>query len=961
MFLPVRIFSQQYYFKRYTSWDGLVQNTIRTLHQDDIGRIWIGTAEGVSIYDGNEFSNYSKKEGLGGNVIECFFQINSTTIWVGTEGGGISVLRKPKLQSDTVIKVLKGKKYLINNSVNKIYKDSKGRIWFCTNGGITRWSNSNIDSCTVTNFDKKSEPGHIFINTVSEDNKGNIWFGSDHGLIKYKHRRFNFIKGYSKDIWEIKSFSKDSLWLGTNRGILIYSEGKFIKPFKNPHLASTEVNYISRDKYSNIWIATDNGLFLYDGKKLKNFSLSNGAQNKFILSFLEDKEGDTWIGTVDGLYQLLNRNFYYYDAKFKYSYLWKIIPLGNGKVYAATKDGFYRIKKNKLVLASVSKILPTKSVTNAIFEKDGTRWFSTNIGLFRIKDGKITSFTKKNGFDSNYILSMIKGGKDSIWVGTKGYWKPHLGRVFLIKSGKVIQPNVLKKLSPDPVTSLCLDKSHNLWIGFYRKGLYELTGNKLKTFTSQEGLYDKNIRDIFQDRGGNIWVMTRYTGVYIYKDGRFKHFDEKDGLTSNWVMTAIQDKSGNIWFNTAKGVCSFDGKKFHRFNDGGNLMSGEMWASAMDKQGKLWFGNANYIFVYKPTKERRENCPLVYFKKFILNNKQPKEIPKNHALNFNYYNNAVEIDYSDVNYNSGKTIYYQYKLDGLDDNWNPLTKRNYVLFNHLPAGNYRFFIRAKYDGGFWSKVNSNIAFTIVPPIWQRWWFELFSAVFAVVIVSLITILIYRYRVSQLLKLERIRTKIATDLHDDIGANLSTISIFAELANQKINDAPDKASQLIYRIGNMARELVDSMSDIVWAINPETDSLSEMILKMKNFAFEILQAKGINIYFTLDKELPEVKFSMEERRNLLLIFKECINNAAKYSEAKMVKVTINIIAQKQKAKRNFLKLSIIDNGCGFDQNNHPKGNGLKNINKRAKEINAEVSLFTKNGNGTSWEFMVPIEL
>ena len=947
---PALLFSQHNYFKRYTTWDGLAQNTIRALHQDPLGRLWVGTAEGFSIYNGNQFTNYSKKQGLGGNVITCFYQYNKSTMWVAAYGEGITIFKKPYLESDTVFKVIKGKKYFADNAINRIFKDSKGRLWFCTDNGITRWSSDKIDSCKVRHFTKKNEPGKIYTYSIDEDKKGNIWIGTQHGLVKYSNGKFAFIKGYKNAVWNVKAYGIDSLWLGTNRGILIYTNGKFIKKFKNSPLAKTEVNALFKDKYSNIWIASDDGLFLYDGTKLNDYSISNGSQNKFILSFLADKEGNFWIGTVDGLNKLLSRNLKYINAKFKYSYLWRIIPLNNGKVYLTTKDGLYTIKKNKLILSPYNKLLPTKSVTNIIFLKDGTKWFGTSLGLFKIKDNTIKSFTKEQGFDSNYILSMIKGGKDSIWIGTKGYWKPHLGRIYLVRNDSVMQPKVLKNLPPDPVTSLFIDKNKNLWIGFFDKGLYELTGNKLRKFSRKDGLDDKDIRDVYQDKDGNIWVMTRFTGIYKYVHGKFKNYNESNGLISNWVLRAVQDTNGVMWFNTAKGVCSFDGKKFKRLNYAGELMSGEMWASAIDSENRLWFGNANYIFTYKPHESNKKHCKIVYIKKFLINSIKPK-IQNNIPLNLNYYQNSFTVEFNNVNFENSESVLYQYKLAGLDKNWQPLTKRNFVSYNNLPPGKYRFYVHAKYDDGYWSSINKSIAFIINPPFWQRLWFILLSVLFAAAFVSFITIIIYRYRVIQLLKVERIRTKIATDLHDDIGANLSTISIFTDLASKQISKQPEKASQLMDRIGRIARSLVDSMSDIVWAINPETDSLSDIILKMKNFAFEILQAKGISIYFTISKDIPEIKLSMEERRNLLMIFKESINNAAKYSDAKSVKVILEIIEDRKKTNKRLLKLTIDDNGKGFDKSSYKPGNGLKNIEKRAKEIHADVSIISNVNEGT----------
>ncbi len=953
------VFCQHYYFKRYTSWDGLVQNTIRVIKQDELGRIWIGTSEGFSIYDGREFINYTKGNGLGGNVVDDFFQADSNTMWVSTVSNGISIVKKNRLLPDTVVRVIKGKKYFINSTIDKIYRDPQGRVWFCTDGGITEWSNENPDSCRIRHFDKKNEPGHIYVYDVIEDERGNLWFGSNSGLIEYSNNKFSFIKGYSKPIWSVRRFNNDSLWLATDRGILIYRNGKFKKAFKNSLLANTEVNEIYKEAGTNVWIASDNGIFHYNGKTLKDFSVSLGSQTKYIISFLEDRQGSIWIGTADGLLQILSRNLYYINAKYKYSYLWNIIPLSSGKVYATTKDGLYKIENYKLVPAPIGKKLPTKTVTRAIFQKDGTKWFGTNNGLFEIKNGKVKSFTKKDGLNTNYILSLIPGGKDSIWVGTKGYWKPHLGRVYLIVHDKVILLPALKAIPQNEVTTLFRDRSKNLWIGFFTGGLYKLTGTKLTEYNYKEGLTDNNIRYVIQDRDGIIWVMTRYKGIFKYANGRFKNYNINDGLTSNWVLAGVQDKYGTLWFNTAKGVCSFDGKRFKKFYFGGRLMSGEMWASAVDKKGNLWFANSNYIFIYKPHPQAKKYSGDVYIKDVLIDDMKPGISDGNSPLKVNYNNNSVEVSFAEINFKNNKSVRYQYKLTGLRNRWSPPTQRDFVVYNHLPAGSYIFKVRAKFPNGRWSRINSSFSFIIKTPLWQQTWFELLTGLCGIGLIALITSLIYQYRIKQILKIQKIRSRIASDLHDDIGANLSSISIFSELANLEIKKEPRRAAQIMRKVGVMARELVDSLSDKVWVINPETESPEELIKKMKDFAFELLQAKQMELRFWSEAKLPDIKLSMDTRRNLLLIFKETINNTAKHSNASVVEVKFGLMKERSNSGGDVIFLRIKDNGRGFSEADKGMGNGLINLHKRAGEINASISIKSKPGAGTVTELSIPL--
>lgn len=945
--IPALLFSQQYVFKRYTSVDGLEQNTIRALAQDNIGRLWIGLAEGFSIYDGNEFVNYTKKFGQSGTAIGCFFQPSPDTMWASVLYAGIAIICKPALGADTVVRNIKGKKYFINNSIGNIFRDSKGRIWFCTNDGITRWSNSDPDNCSIRHFNKKNEPGNIIVYSGCEDDRGNLWFGTLKGLYKFSDDKFTLIRGSPKPIWYMLPTGKDTIWAGTNKGLYLFTDGKFKRPFRNSPLYSTEINHLFKDKDSNLWISSKEGVFLFDGKNLTNFSGSQGAKSKFVFTFFKDSFNNAWIGAVDGLYKMMNKNFSYIDARFRYNYLFDLFPRKDGLIYVTTEDGLFEIKNNKLVYSPLNKILHTK-IVRIVLEDNNTKWIGTAEGLIKLKTGTKKVFTKKDGFDSNYITCITKGGKDTLWVSTKGYGEAGKGKVYLVINDKVIEPVILDTLRPNPVTVVYRDRKKNIWIGFFSAGLYKFSNNTLTRIRSKNSPVIKNIRNIFEDRDGNIWIMTRFSGVIKYTNGNFTNYNKKDGLTSNWVIGAIQDNKGTLWFCTAAGVCSFDGKRFHKLIYGGELLTGEIWGETMDKMGNLWFANNNYIFKYNPGQEGAKHSDYIYIKELLVNDKSVNAKAGKSFL-IDYDNNSVEISFDDVNFGNVNSVLYQYKLAGLNTKWSNLAKRKYVVFNQLPPGKYQFLVKAKFDDGTWSKTNSDISFKIKTPLWLRTWFIILAGLLTAAIISIITALIYQYRIRQIIRIQNIRSRIASDLHDDIGANLSTISIFSELANLKLEKEPQNASEIITRIGKMAREVANSMGDIVWVINPETDSLKDVIEKMKGFAFELLTARKIELKFNIEQNLPKTRLSMDVRRNLLMIFKESINNIAKHSNASAVSIEL-IVVKDNRTGYNII-MQIEDNGKGFDPLICDRGNGLNNLEKRSAEINAEIKITSVPGKGT----------
>jgi signal transduction histidine kinase len=274
----------------------------------------------------------------------------------------------------------------------------------------------------------------------------------------------------------------------------------------------------------------------------------------------------------------------------------------------------------------------------------------------------------------------------------------------------------------------------------------------------------------------------------------------------------------------------------------------------------------------------------------------------------------------------------------LDDNWSGITSSTEASYGNLPFGKYTFKVKAMNSEGYWSN-ELNYSFIITPPWWKTIWFRLAEVVF----ILLLFYSIYRYRLNQILRLQAIRNKIAHDLHDDIGSTLNSISVYSEVANQDAS----KHSEALEMIGEASRKIIDTMSDIVWTINPGNDSFENIILRMRSLTFNLLRAKNIEFSFRADESLNNLKLSMENRRNYFLIFKESINNLVKYAEATNVSIQL-LYAD------SLIRLLIHDNGKGFDTSIPSKGNGLNSMKRRAGEMKALLKIESQPGDGTRIE-------
>jgi two-component sensor histidine kinase len=301
-------------------------------------------------------------------------------------------------------------------------------------------------------------------------------------------------------------------------------------------------------------------------------------------------------------------------------------------------------------------------------------------------------------------------------------------------------------------------------------------------------------------------------------------------------------------------------------------------------------------------------------------------------------------DYHDIVFlfpnRSGHVYHYKFYLKGLESRWQhaifPMTR-----YTNLNGGDYLFIVQV-WDGS--KKISEHTAsFVIKEDFWEKWWFLLFAII---AIVSFITVVIYfwfLYDFRQRMKVQEIRQRIAADLHDEVGANLSSITFLIELLRKRLSMPQDDLKTLIEKISRNSQESAMLINDTIWALNPEYDSLEKLSAKMKSFAAEILASRDIALTFTPDKAVI-TSLSIDQRKDIYLIFKEAVNNAAKHSGA-------NQVAIEMIEKDGSLEVSIADNGIGFDSVKTYAGNGLKNYERRSRNGGLSVKVQSTPGSGT----------
>ena len=461
-----------------------------------------------------------------------------------------------------------------------------------------------------------------------------------------------------------------------------------------------------------------------------------------------------------------------------------------------------------------------------------------------------------------------------------------------------------------------------------------------------------------------LWIGTNGRGFNRFdkQTGKCIRYSDKDGLSNNTVFGILNDDFGNLWMSTNKGISCFNirQKSFRNFTTEDGLPGNEFVRGQFLKSrtGLMFFGGVNGIVWFNPADLLKSILPAnnIFITSLSLLNKpvdyktdssvihQPIQYTK--TITLPYEKNVIGLEFALLQYTNPEKKHYKYKLEGFNDDWIDNGTSTNVTFTNLDPGTYQFHVIGSNSDGIWNEQGASLTIIITPPWYKTWWF--LSIVALLVAGALYAT--YRYRLYQSLKLLSMRNKIASDLHDEIGSTLSSITVYSDIIEER---EQDKELQLIAeRISNSSRDTLVAMSDIVWSINPKNDRFDNILLRMKAFAYEVLEVQNKQLHFAADEALSDIKLAMNERKNFYLIFREALNNAIKYAHAKNVWVTVQLINKQ-------IVFTLKDDGIGFNTTEQKQGNGLINMQRRSKDLKGQLNIESQPGNGTTVTLKFPV--
>jgi two-component sensor histidine kinase len=508
------------------------------------------------------------------------------------------------------------------------------------------------------------------------------------------------------------------------------------------------------------------------------------------------------------------------------------------------------------------------------------------------------------------------------------------------------------------IYKLFFDKQGLLWLATHEKGLYCLqpeSGKIIRHYTAgTNGLYANSGTDIEQLNDSIIVYSAGALNFINKKRGTVRLLRFEDGLPSNTVSRLRTDTAGYLWFITTNGLSRYNpynnrittyGRK-----DGVNVAELTTSADYRTANNFLLFGGNNALLLFQPSHFTTSKAPpdvaITDFK--LFNQFLPVDSLLQHRqITLGPDQNSFSIYFSSLSYQQNGRLTFYYRMEGINKDWLISDGTHFQNYALLPPGQYEFQVFAENSEGVRSPNITKLSVVIEPPFWRTAWFLcLLTVLFILAVYHL-----HNLRIQRLLAVERVRSRVARDLHDDMGSTLSTINILSSMAKSKMTTDAVKTATYLSKISDNSQRMMEAMDDIVWSIKPANDSMQRVVARMREFATSMLEAKDMALHFAVAEPVFGVKLDMERRRDLFLLFKEALNNAAKYSKATDVWVSLSV-------QNKELMLSVKDNGNGFDVQHSDEGNGLGNMRKRADSLGGTLQIESEKGNGTGITLLMP---
>ncbi|MGD1083360.1 MAG: two-component regulator propeller domain-containing protein [Verrucomicrobiota bacterium] len=962
--------------------DGLTANEVVAMIQTRDGYLWLGTLNGLFRFDGNEFKVFDEHNtpGLTSGRIVFLFEDSKTNLWIGTDSAGAL------LDQDGHITDLGFGKGSREGRLLSACEDSTGAVWLRSDDRqLRRYHDGKLDPPWSIGA------GH----TIIAEKSGRLWAGVGQGLVEMEPAAAR--QSMPPPTNQFPALASVDLLLPSRTGgfwclgrdgaedvIEKWTGGKMERgPAKYPW---PEITAACEDREGNLIVGTEgDGVRWFDASgNATRISQNEGLSGNYVLSLHIDSAGSLWVGLDSGGLNRVQRQLFNQLSSWAGGTVQSVCQDNQGRLwFSSPKDGIDYLAQDGTCAQAPSR--PPISLFNPralLVDASQRIWAATfsgatfGAGLFCWNNGL---FEPAPGMDaiSPQVSALHQDRAGRLWAGTQrglACWDGRAWRVYTTRDG----------LSADIVRAIADDADGALWIGTEGGGLNRLKEGHFTSYQKSNHFPSDNISALYSDRDGVLWIGTFGNGLIRFESGHWTNYTTDDGLDGNGVAYIIEDDQGCLWLGSNAGLMrvkksalndfaagKLDFIPCHSYGERDGLPSSECTlgsqpAACRAADGTFWFPTIKGLVSIAPSQIQSQTNSLPVIIESVLVAGQPlttngpdSQPPR--AVVVPAGKDSLDIQYTGLNLDDPQQPRFRYQMQGLETGTNEAGPRRTAHYPKLPPGSYLFEVSARNDDGTWNTAAASLAVTVLPAFWQTWTFR---ASTAAILLGIIIAFVYFISTQKLQRqladfrqqqaLEKDRARIARDIHDQVGASLTQLSLLGEMVESDKNN-PAEVAACAGQISQTARETARALDEIVWTVNPSNDTLEGLISYLCKHAQEYLAVAGLRYRLEAPSQLPATDISPEARHNIFLAAKESVTNIVKHAQATEACIRLRL------APGSFI-LEIEDNGRGPAGHTGPAAqsrSGLRNMRKRMEDIGGNFEILPGAGGGTLVRLTAPI--
>jgi signal transduction histidine kinase/ligand-binding sensor domain-containing protein len=1006
----------------WTSDNDLPDSSVTAITQTPDGYLWIGTQNGLARFDGVRFVHFDplntpalKHARIHGGGL---FLGSDGTLWINTYDGSMTALRNGVFTHEwqggqvaavfaqsnlTYFALLRGGLVwrdarafgstnwqsigLMGATLGTMFRqDAGGDLWFVTREAVVgRVKGTNCETIRLEELGLEGRTA----NYLSVDYNGQIWLCTDREIARWNGRRFDDLTPTNGPPLTNASFvfcgDGQTGWVLADGVVRAFQDRQWIGEVTAwRELAAVNRSFMSThvDRRGRVWLRSfGHGLFHSTTAGMaRRMTVAQGLPNNRVTCWFEDLEGNLWLGVDRG--------------------------------------GLVRLREKRFHVIGAAQGVAVPAISSVCEDQERNIWFGTfGGGLYRWREGHLENFTLTNEANPKSFYSVAPGANNQLWVsagnedlyrmgngvrqtqslihGVKAILLDRTGSVWLGRPNGLVRMtgtnwtyfSALGEFERIEVRALAEDRQGRIWIGGGNGQLYQYDNGEFTKYQPSDELANQAIWSLLPDDDGTLWVGTFRGGLLRLKDGKFTRFTTRNGLPSDVICQILDDGMGRLWIGSHKGLFHIEKEALHNFTphhpqflpctsygllDGlptleftGNYQP-TCWKGS---NGRLWFATVKGLVSVRPDEKTVNSLPPPVVIEGVQLDGKPLTQPFSSgsaSLELPPGKRRVNFHFTALSFAAPDKVRFRYRLLGFEEEWVEAENQRFAHYGPLPPGQYRFQVIACNNDGVWNSSGASLNLIQLPQFWQTWWFQglcallIIGAIFGTVRVTTTRRLHRKLeQLKQQRAIERERERIAKDIHDDLGAGLTQILLQSSLAQR---ESAGQVRTDLGQISQTARGLVRAMDEIVWAINPENDTLDDLASYVGKFVQDFVTSAGKRCRIIMPPELPQHPVSAETRHNLYLAVKEALNNAAKHANA-------TEICFQLKLQPTAVAFVVKDNGSGFDThkvNKHPgadsridSGHGLRNIAQRLEAIGGACTITSAPGSGTTVEMNLPV--